>query len=31
MKPFALRELVAATGGTYWGDPAALDGRNLRS
>ena len=27
MKHFTLRELVAATGGTYFGDPAALDGR----
>ena len=26
MKPFVIRELVEATGGTYWGDPAALDG-----
>lgn len=27
MKPFTIRELVAATGGAYWGDPAALETR----
>ena len=30
MKPFVIRELVEATGGTYWGDPAALEAQSPR-